>query len=217
MAALDERYKNSICEVKGVRNELLTTGRINTITEDSMELIHPDDDKMPLLAYNTTVKIGVFNAKLGFRMLMGVVYISTSEFLRITNLKTLQEFERRGFFRMQVHIPTKIYQITDEGGEPGGEPSPAIPVMLEDISLSGVQISIPDKMEIRDTFAIEVQLFKRRMMFNCRVARVARQMDDGRFYYGCAFYDHTERQMDDLCYDLFQLQRLEMRKRKAQN
>lgn len=213
MAALDERYKNSICEIKSMRNELLTTGRIYTITDDTVEFVHPEEDKMPLLPYNMAVKIGVFNAKLGFRMLMGAVYISTDVFLRVTNVTTLQDFERRGFFRIPVRMPTRVYPIV-EGEEATEEAAQPIPVTLEDVSLSGVQISTERSFKVRDTFAIEVQLFKKKLMFHCRITRMAREKD-GVHYYGCAFFDHTERQMDDLCYDLFQLQRMEMRKRKT--
>lgn len=213
MPAIDEQYKNSICEIKTIQNDLLTTGRIYSVTEDTIEFIHPEDDKMPLLPYNMPVKISVFNARMGFRMLMGTVYISTDIFLRVAGIKSVQDFERRGFFRLPVRMPTHMYPIVEQQA-PGEEPPMPVSVQLEDISLSGVQISTPIHMNKGETFSLEVQLFKKKMMFHCRVNRLARE-ENGRRYYGCSFFDHTERQMDDLCYDLFQLQRMEMRKRKV--
>lgn len=211
MLALEERYKDSICEIKSMQNDLLSTGRIYSIGEDTIELIHPDEDKMPLLPYNTPVKISIFNARLGFKMLAGVVYISTDVFLRVSDVRMLQDFERRGFFRMNVKIPTRVYPIVEDNGE---EVQP-MEVTLENISLSGVQISSEKTFALGDRFAMEIQLFKKKMMFHARVCRLARE-DGRRQFYGCAFYDHTDRQTDDLCYDLFQLQRLEIRKRRQE-
>lgn len=213
MAILTDDYKNSVCEIKSVHNDLLTTGRIYSISESNIEFVHPEDDKMPLIPYNTPVKVSVFNAKRGFRMLMGTVFISTDVFLRVADVQSLQDFERRGFFRMRVTIPSRIYLLETEGSE-DTEIQP-VNVMIEDISLSGIQVSLERQLAIGETFSVEVQLFKKKMMFHCRITRVAREGKDNRHFYGCAFFDQSERQIDDLCYDLFQLQRMEIRKRRS--
>lgn len=213
MAVLTDEYKNSVCEIKSMRNDLLTTGRIYSINEDEIEFVHPEDDKMPLLPYNTPVKIGVFNSKHGFRMLAGTVFISTDLFLRVSNLKTLQDFERRGFFRTAVKLESRAYPmaVTKEGQETVQEEVRPYQILIEDISLSGLQLSCQETLEMGSALAVEVQIFKKKMMFHCRIMREARESDH-RHYYGCSFFDQTERQIDDLCYDLFQLQRMEIRK-----
>lgn len=215
MAVLTDEYRNSVCEIKSMRNDLLTTGRIYSINEDEIEFVHPEDDKMPLLPYNTPVKIGVFNSRHGFRMLAGTVFISTDLFLRVSNLKTLQDFERRGFFRTSVHLESRAYPmvVDKEGEEAVQEEVRPYQIIIEDISLSGLQISCEERKEIGDALAVEVQIFKKKMMFHCRIMRQAKESDH-RHYYGCSFFDQTERQIDDLCYDLFQLQRMEIRKRR---
>lgn len=223
MVVLSDAYKNSVCEIKSVHNDLLTTGRIYSINGDNVEFVHPEDDKMPLIPYNTTVKIGVFNAKQGFCMLMGTVFISTDIFLRVTNIQTLQEFERRGFFRMRVNLPSKIYVLNQEASKEGkqalsqeeqDEAMRPIMVNIEDISLSGIQVSLDQMLEIGTPFSVEVQIFKKKMMFHAKIKRMARE-HNGRWFYGCAFFEQTERQIDDLCYDLFQLQRMEIKKRRT--
>lgn len=215
MAVLTDEYKNSVCEIKSMRNDLLTTGRIYSINEDDIEFVHPEDDKMPLLPYNTPVKIGVFNSRHGFRMLAGTVFISTDLFLRVSNMKTLQDFERRGFFRTSVKLESRAYPMatTKEGKETVQEEVRPYQIIIEDISLSGLQLSCSEELEIGDALAVEVQIFKKKMMFHCRIMRQAKE-SDAFHYYGCSFFDQTERQIDDLCYDLFQLQRMEIRKRR---
>lgn len=213
MAILTDEYKNSVCEIKSMRNDLLTTGRIYSITDDNIEFVHPEDDKMPLLPYNTPVKIGVFNSRHGFRMLAGVVFISTDLFLRVSNMKTLQDFERRGFFRTSLSLESNAYPMPGKDSDMSQEEIRPFKVLIEDISLSGLQFSSQDPHNMGDELAVEVQIFKKKMMFHCRIMRQAKESDT-RHYYGCSFFDQTERQIDDLCYDLFQLQRMEISKRR---
>lgn len=209
MALLPEDYKNSICEVKNLRNDLLAVGRIYTIGDDDIECASAEDDKMPILPYNTPVKLYIFNNRMGFKILGGTVFISTDAFLRVSDIQTLQDFERRGYFRLNVKNPTNIYLIDKETNELDPEP---FSVMLEDVSLSGLRFSSDQYFSMGTKFSVEVHLVKRRMLFSAEIVRQA-PSNDGRKHYGCAYFNQTERQIDDLCYDIFQLQRVEMRKR----
>ena len=53
------------------------------------------------------------------------------------------------------------------------------------------------------------------MMFHCKVMRLAKD-DPPVHYYGCSFLDHTDQEIDALCYELFHLQRIELRKRRKE-
>ena len=209
MGILSEDYRDSVCEIKNLRNDLLTVGRIYAIGDEDIEFANFEDDKMPILPYKSPVKVYIFNNRVGFKILLGTVFISTDAFMRITNIRSVQDQERRGYFRLNVKTLTNIYEIDPETETVDIDP---YGVLLEDISLSGLQISIDKPMKMGTKIAVEVCLIKRKLLFSCEVVRQA-PSDDDRYHYGCLFYNQSERQIDDLCYDLFQLQRTEMRKR----
>lgn len=214
MTVLPEEYKDSICEIKNLRNDVVAVGRIFSIAESDLEFANPEDDKMPLLPYNMPVKIYIFNSRLGFKILAGTVFVSSQEFLRVSSIRALQDAERRGFFRLNAQVPTNIYKIIDK--EKGELDMTPMSVMLEDISLSGLRFSTETTMQIGEQVAVEVLLIKRKMLFYCQLVRQAPSRDR-RNHYGCSFFNQTDRQLDDLCYDIFQLQRLEIKRRRDRN
>lgn len=219
MIPLSEKYEGSICEIKTERNDLLLTGVIGAIDDDGIDVIGADQERLPLVPYQKTVKISVFNTKLGFRMMMGMVYLSTDRFLRLVEIETLKDFERRTFFRVNIKITANLYRIEMETDERGvrkevrkmDEP---LEVEIENVSLSGLLFATQVPFFMGDIAEIEFMIFKTPLSMKCRICRIEEASEDGERY-GCQFFDYTERQSDILCRDLFQLQRMEINKRRT--
>ena len=218
MAVLTNKYKDAIFEIRTLReNDLITTARLSYIDGDNAEFVHPMGDKMPMLHYNTPVKVVAFNPQEGFQMLAGTVFISTDSRLQVRSLKILQDRDRREYFRINLHADAEAY-IVGQGDNVNTEDvniSSSLPGIVEDISLSGIQLACEQTLEKGLILVVEVQIFDKNMMFHCQVMRLAKE-DPPIHYYGCSFLDHTDQEIDALCYELFHLQRIELRKRRKE-
>mgnify|MGYP000892613451 CR=1 FL=1 len=110
MLPLPIEYIASVCEIKTLANELVATGTIQEITPEYIEV----SDKtgfMSITPYGIPVKMNVFNSKNGFRVLAGKVYTSNPKFLRIVDVITLLDCERRHFFRVEVNMIAQILAL----------------------------------------------------------------------------------------------------------
>ena len=227
MVQLDNAYEGSACRIESEKNDLLATGTIYHIDDDGIDVIDSGGGKMMILAYNTPVKISIFNSKLGFQLFRCTVFTSTQWSLRVSNIVTLQDFERREFFRVSVRVKANLYSLTvnktlrnrdnkDDDKEKGKEIDPVdipLEIMVENVSLNGLLFATSQIFNIDDVFEVELVLFKNILRFKCVVCRLGEP--DTRFYrYGCQFFENSQRTDDNLCKDLFQLQRIELKKRR---
>lgn len=214
MIPLSTKYEGSVCEIKSEQNDLLVAGIIFRVDAEGMDVVDASGEKMLLIPYGKTVKISIMNNRLGFKMLMGTVYTSTNQILRLVDVESLQNFERRAFFRVNVKMKAFLYPYIEEfNGEipEGCEPTE---IRVENLSLSGLLITTTRMFHLGDAVIIELQIFKDILRLNCRVCRL--DVPDGhRNQYGCKYFNITQRQTDKLCGDLFQLQRIELHKRRS--
>lgn len=217
MQALPREYEMSVCEVKTLDNDLLVAGFISKVTDDYIQISSYKDERLPILKFDLSVKISVHNARQGFRIVAGQVYVSADQVLRIINVNNLQDFERRAFFRVQVKMPTKITPLPDEFERTNPEAEPVeIPVIVENLSLSGLLFyPVDPKQEffMGDRYAIELALAGGTLNFNvkiCRFERIGRKPTK----YGCEFYGYTQKQSDRLCSHIFEIERDILKSRK---
>lgn len=106
-------YVSSICEVKTMDNVLVATGMIDEIAEDYME-ISVKSGKMVGTSFGAEVKINIFNSKMGFRVLAGKVYTSSRDFIRVVEVISILDYERRHFFRVDMDLRAQICVRRDE-------------------------------------------------------------------------------------------------------
>lgn len=223
MLPIPQEYAGSTCEVKSMTNDFLSVGRIIKIDHDALELAAAPNEFMQLLKYKLPVKLFVRSSKYSDRILVGNVYLSTDNFLRVEDVRKLQDFERRGAFRVnsstrgqmfrlmnateQQAYDTKMAQATPEEADKILEAT-FFDVRIVDISLTGLRIVSPNKLTPGEKYGVEFTPLNDLMTFFVTVERIITQRD-GSVQYGCSFYDIPERQIDILCRDLFQLQRIE--------
>lgn len=215
MPVLSKDYEMSVCEVKTMDNDLLMSGYVSNITDEYLQLACYKE-KLPLLKFELPVKISIHNAKRGFKVVVGVVYISTDEVLRIVNVETLQDFERRAFFRVMVNMEARLMQLPDEFDDIAVDEIEEIPVTVENLSLSGLlfyPIDETKQLFIGDRYMIELPLPVGTLNFNIRIRRYEEREGKPKKY-GCEFYNYTQKQSDRLCNYIFEIEREIIRKRK---
>ncbi|TQI65474.1 PilZ domain-containing protein [Clostridium sp. KNHs216] len=204
MYPLSEQYQHSPCEIKTLTNELLATGILSEIRKDSVK-IQNSFDILPTLHCNMPVKINIYNESLGFKVLIGKVFLSTSEMMTITDLQSLAEFERRSFFRLKVSIPTRAF-LLQEDSSPEEEETKLFGVTVTDLSLSGVFITTREYLDIGQSFIMTLDLYDMEVTFCCQVQRTE-PVNYALNGYGCSFLDNSTRQFDLLCKFIFEMQR----------
>lgn len=194
-----------------MENIPLFVGYIEKFVEDGIQ-IASHKDRLPLLQCNTAVKISIMNNALGCKILIGKVYLSTDQFLRVVNVMTAAEYEKRNFFRVRVSLEAKAF-LTRGGAAAQGSAEPAppmegpIPVKINDLSLSGLFLIADCKMKPGDRLVVSLSLYGTDILLPCRVVRkttVDLGTKDG---YGCEFLENSGRQFDLLCRYLYDCQR----------
>ncbi len=228
MLPLPQEYVGSMTEVKSMSNDLLAVGRIIKIDKEALEIMANEDDRMPLLQYRTPVKLFAHHPHRPTRILVGVVYLSTENFSRMEEVKALQDFERRGAFRVNTNVMGHITALLTPEEQAAFDEAMAMAlpararelqaqhefdVKVLDISLTGIRFFSAQDLSMGKRFYIEFSLLKTNMSFYLQVQRRI-EVPKGGFQYGCIFFDYSERQMNVLCRELFQLQRYEKNRRR---
>lgn len=209
MLPIPEGYLQSPCEVKAMDNKPILTGYLGAIEKNGIQILNRLEP-LPIVHCNTTVKISVFNSDLGFRVLVGKVYLSAPEFIRISDVQTEADYEKRNFFRIRVDIKAEASFETSED-EVLPKEEFAVPISVRDLSLSGMYFTSPRKLKIDDRLSVRLRLGDASTVLNCKVVRklaVDRAFEDG---YGCEFLNNSGPTGDLLCKYIFDCQREQIR------
>lgn len=204
MLPISEQYLLSPCEIRSMENAPILMGYISKFVNDGIQ-IESKEDCLPLIHCNSTVKISVLNSTLGFKVLIGRVYLSTGEFIRIVDVQNAMDYEKRQFFRVKVTVNTTAFPVAP--AENGSISENPIKVHIRDISLSGLFFVSDFNLDIGDKLIVSMNLYDTAVSLLCKVIRkfpVEMGTADG---YGCEFLDNTGKQFDLLCKYLFDCQR----------
>jgi len=200
---LSEQYLRSPCEIKSLSNEVILTGVLNDISDGCLQITNAPE-KLPIIHCNTAVKLNIYNNSLGFRVLVGSVYLSTSEFIRIVDVQTASDFEKRDFFRVKVNLPSNAYLVHDDVQE--NTPVELFPITISDLSLGGLSFETDQELQIDDHLVINLNIESQNMALLCKTRRSIPSQDSNTGY-GCEFIDNSGRQFDLLCRYIFDCQR----------
>lgn len=198
---IQKEYEGSVCEIKSMDNELIAIGKIKEVTEKFLKISN-NKRELQVVDYGTPIKINVFNAKIGFRVLVGTVYISTRKEMSVDSIYNLVERERRNFFRVDMEIPAKIIFKDSSSKEPV-----ETEVTIMDMSLSGIRFKTEYEFDVNKVFSVELALNKKGVSsFSCQVLRII-DFKDNLYQYGCEFVYSKSEDADLLCSFLFKKQR----------
>lgn len=208
---ISEEYVGSVCEIKTLKNVLLTTGKIKTISpmEQSIEIDDEPND-MPLIPYGTPLKIGVFHAELGFHMLVGQTYLSNRRMLRAVNIIDYLEYERRRYFRLDMDAGAILTVVPSE--DDGAAMVQEIPVRIKNLSMCGMLLESDVPIEATAKLGVQMVL-SRAGEESLLVAMVrAEEPKNGKYAYGVEIIDLDSRTEQKLCAFLFRQQQEQIRK-----
>ncbi|MDR1673950.1 MAG: PilZ domain-containing protein [Oscillospiraceae bacterium] len=209
---LHEGYRGAICEIKNFEtNRLLSVGYIKRVDNDYI-LIGERTDALNYMALNTKVKVSIFNAKFGFRVVGAVVYTSTQEELKLSEVREIVNGERRDYFRVDMSLEAKFYKYY---GRPPGSANIFYDAQISNMSLKGILAQTDMVMEEGDYFWAEFRIGDKKCECNCRVIRRSEEGDE--FVYGCEFVfmrPESAMNMDVISAFLFQQQQELLRQRR---
>jgi hypothetical protein len=208
MLPITEQYVQSPCEVKTLSNDLIATGVVKVIQEDYMDIFNTDD-VLPLIHCDTPVKINIFNEGFGFKVLVGSVFLSTRDFVRIINVQNMADFERRNFFRIRVNLYQSALLLGDDVNPDNC--SESIKIHLLDLSLSGFYMTTKHHLEIGQKFLVNLSVSEDTNVACCCEVQREQSIGVNTNGYGCSFVDSSSRQMDLMCKYIFEKQREQIR------
>lgn len=189
-----------------MENAPLLSGYIKEINDEGLVISGKAND-LPIIHCNTTVKVDVFNSILGFRVLVGAVFVSAKELLKIVDLQSAADYEKRQFFRVKIQLGTDAYKVGEETEDEQKEQR--FPIKIHDISLSGAAFTTDRKMslQIGDRICISLMLYGKKTALLAKIVRLIKKDAGGDGGFGCEFLDNTGRQFDLLSRYLFDCQR----------
>lgn len=203
MVDLLDSYVGSSSVIKAKNNDLITMGVLRRIGKNYID-IGSSRNELPSIPYNLLVKVEIYNTQLGFRVLIGRVYLSSPKLARIIDLNEATNDERREYFRISSRDSGIIYNFMREpgeaeaGSESGDVDYNGLKVNLVDISLGGLMFRSREVFHVDDKFNIVIPAMGDSMLFACQVRRQV-ERPDGEYGYGCEFMDMAVQQ-EDLLY-----------------
>lgn len=188
----------ALCEIKTMSNSLLASGYVKEHTTEYIEII-PRDDKLPLLGVNTFLKV-CYSYKSKLQIVVGVVYLSGDNFLRLVELEGISSYEKRNFFRVATEVHAKAALDPEDFVRNRAK---VFDVAIHDISLGGLLLESQAVLIYGQDIFVKLPL--EGSLFQCRLCRV--QQREETWIYGCEFVEPDEKQQDFLCKYIFQKQR----------
>lgn len=108
MVDLSDGYVGSSCVIKAKNNDLITMGVMHRIGKNFID-IGSSRNELPSIPYNLLVKIEIYNTQIGFKVLIGRVYLSSPKLARVIDLNEATNDERREYFRISTRDTGVIY------------------------------------------------------------------------------------------------------------
>jgi len=212
MPLLTEDFIGRLCEIKSMDHVLIGITRITDIFDgDSVELAAPgNQDDMPVVYYHTRVKLIVHLR--GVQIFEGLVYLSNKKFMRVDELKKIQDSDRRGAFRVETEAAAIITEMQESDGE---RPLDAIQldVSVLDISMTGMRLACHAPLTPGETYRIAFTLSEHKYDLPVKVRRMY-ETKRGKPHYGVSFEEHTHyRQLEALSREIMRLHRHTLKKR----
>ena len=85
MVDLLDGYVGSSCVIKAKNNDLISMGVLHRIGKNFID-VGSSRNELPGIPYNLLIKLEIYNTQLGFKVLIGRVYLSSPKLARIIDL-----------------------------------------------------------------------------------------------------------------------------------
>lgn len=194
MARLDNTYLDAICELKTFDNRILATTKISDINFDYLEVKFLPRE-YAALDPNTVIKLAITNVHSGYKILVGKVYVGTNELLKLVEVVTLEEFEKRNYYRVGISQATEMFKEYYADSDSPTLQRDYYDIRIADLSLSGLRVISKCNLMLSTEYKVCLDFVRQTLAAPVRVKRVRKYTDD-MFEYGCEFdgmrESHTE-------------------------
>lgn len=199
-----------VCEVKSLSNQLIVIGYISKAGEDYLE-ISSKSDKLSMEKANSKVKIIVNSKKTGWQTLIGTVYLSTNDMMRIIDLQKIADFEKRKYFRVNLQLISEAVKSINAEVEKSDERSGIIPIKIKDASLGGLLFESNMTFQTGDEIIVLFPVSKKNLYLAVKICRKFKK--NGVINYGGNFIDPPQPDLDILYKYLLEQELNEIRKK----
>jgi hypothetical protein len=201
------------CELRSMDNVLACYGRLQALQGEAVVIVSNTGLDMPVTIFNTLYKIIIHRPGKAALVFCGQICGSTRSFWKMDRLEPFHFKESRAYFRQPVSGKGLAVCINDLFWPSGHEQVVAKAKLCRvlDISLEGIQVwqseagsKVGDWLLLTDVLlgSNNHRLHK----FICQVCRVVADGRGGESL-GCRFALMNEQEQDELCSDIFDLQR----------
>ncbi len=212
------KFKNGICEVKSMENDILIVGKVKAI----------HDGVLPSVDIKVNAKESLINQPIGIPVKLsiksgknstivgGFLALISEEMCKINKIGDTVSVERREFFRIRSHATGSITRFDKEAND-----DKSFQAKLVDISLSGIRFATDAFFAIDDTIEITgLSLVRSEVPFNfsCKVKYrddiMRREVLEG-YSYRCTLEGVSTITSDRLAKAIFEMQRDQIKRQKA--
>ena len=206
---LIQEYEGSVCEIKTLKNVFISAGRIEKIGANELDIYDPSGP-LPIITYKTPVKIAIFNSTLGFKMLAGQVYSSNRQTIRIVDVVDFLDYEKRRFFRLDIDASAAL--LLPQGDD---LPPKKHQTRITNLSLCGMMFASKLSFKMGDKMSVKIALLKNGEDDLPVVIQRIEDQGDGITLYGAEIVDLDKRIEQNLCAYLFEQQRQQIQRKRA--
>lgn len=198
-------FEGAICEIKSHKNALLCIGTIKSVKGDTIEISGYHNDMLCVIPIDSIIKISARQGS-SFCVIEGNVYISGQTRLVLRNIKSINDTERRSFFRVPVeNMICKLYRVKD-----GVRDTKGIEISIKNMSLSGL-LFVPVNQNVTfkndEKLSIDINLDGTVISVDIVTKRIESDPPSKNISYGCILPSTSERKKDILCNYIFTKER----------
>lgn len=201
-----------VCEIKGLNNNLITTGVVKAVKEDLLE-IGNEDGALPALNLDTKVKVIIHTGQDGgVQVLAARVYISRQTSLQLREMESYAEYEKRRFFRLAIDHSAYLMPPTGMRDAAGNRLPYRIPIRVKDLSLCGLMFESDRDFSVGDEMRVTMTMVNNEMeVLSVAIRRIISQ-EDGKKAYGCEIQNLSSRTEQRLNAYMLSQQQAQIRK-----
>lgn len=185
MKVIAEKYLNSLCDIRNQNNDIVARGRITQITDYYLEVTYKDNMNVLLIA-DTIVKINIINETVGSKVYMGRVYVGSDTQIRLIEIVTLMDFEKRDYFRINIYEHALMFKTPVTVEEAISGIIDSYEITINNISLCGLFFLSTERFHQEEMVYIMLDLSIGKTVLQCKVHRISHDYPE-KIGYGCEF------------------------------
>ncbi|MCR4925517.1 MAG: PilZ domain-containing protein [Clostridiales bacterium] len=223
MSVLSEEYLHSLCEVKDYDKKISFRGYLNKIDDSGFQVVRGGSLPLPSLVANQSVDIQVFNNVYGNVLFVGRINQSTKNYVKIYNIQSKAEFEKRQFFRVDTIFPAKAFRGENaleavnnlKFNANATSKLDKFDIDIDNLSISGIHIVLKNtdkSLDVPDNLVVIMKLEEKELILPITVRRATTNRQGEPNGYGCSFDLSEGWEIDTIGNYLFACQRKQIQK-----